>query len=107
MTSKEVKYQVQRQDYNRRKGKRFMVETFTDTETGFDNDQEFEADGLDLSKEYRIEVVARMTKDIKEKYNKDKTKIIKRRKECKNFPKLFVFEEGTRLWEVSKGYSGI
>lgn len=71
MTSKEVKYQVQRQDYNRRKGKRFMVETFTGTETGFDNDQEFEADGLDLSKEYRIEVVARMTKDIKEKINAD------------------------------------
>ena len=48
-----------------------MVEAFTGTETGFDNDQEFEADGLDLSKQYRFEAVERMTRDIKEKINAD------------------------------------
>ena len=41
-----------------------MVETFTGTGTGFNNDQEFESDELDLSKEYRLELIGRMTKDI-------------------------------------------
>ena len=47
-----------------RKGKRFMVDTFTGMASGLGDEEEFESDVLDLSKEFRFELVQRMTKDI-------------------------------------------
>lgn len=42
-----------------------MVDTFTGEGIGFSEDDEFESNSFDLSKEFRMELVQRMTRDIK------------------------------------------